>query len=90
MCSGLMLPSSLSLMMIGMKMMIAGTASMKSPTTTNSSTSSSMIMRPSCPANSCDPAGDDVGPAQVGEHPAERRGAGDRAERHANRAGPCR
>ena len=52
MCSGLMSPSSVSLMTIGMKMMIAGTASMKSPITMNSSTSSSMMMRPSCPATS--------------------------------------
>ena len=50
MCSELMLPSSFSLMTIGMKMMIAGTASMKSPITMNSSTSSSMMMRPSWPA----------------------------------------
>ena len=37
MCTGLMSPSSVSLLMIGMKMMIAGMASMKSPTMTNSS-----------------------------------------------------
>ena len=36
--SGLMPPSSVNLLMIGMKMMIAGTASMKSPITMNSST----------------------------------------------------
>ena len=36
--------------MIGMKMMIAGTASMKSPTITNSTTKRNMIMRPLWPA----------------------------------------
>ncbi len=36
--------------MIGMKMMIAGTASTKSPTITNSTTSRNMIMRGSVPA----------------------------------------
>ena len=29
-----------------------------------------------------DPAGDHVGAAQIGEHPAERRGAGDRRHRN--------
>src|SRR5689334_15354519 len=50
MCSGLMLPTSASFVMIGMKMMIAGTASMKSPTITNSATSRNMIRAPSVPA----------------------------------------
>src|SRR6185437_2990488 len=50
MCNVLMLPTSASLRMIGMKMMIAGTASMKSPTMTNTATSSSMISCPSLPA----------------------------------------
>ena len=45
-----MLPTSVSLLMIGMKMMIAGTASRKSPTMTNSSTSKNMINAPSLPA----------------------------------------
>ena len=36
--------------MIGMKMMIAGTASMKSPTMMKTQTSSSMIIAPSVPA----------------------------------------
>ena len=51
MCSDLMLPTSVSLRMIGMKMMIAGTASMKSPTITNSPTSRNMIVVPSFPAS---------------------------------------
>ena len=50
MCSGLMLPISVSLLMIGMKMMIAGMASMKSPTITNSTTSRNMIIGPLVPA----------------------------------------
>src|SRR5262252_4195908 len=50
MCTGLMLPTSVSLLMIGMKMMIAGTASMKSPTITNSTTSRNMIIAGSVPA----------------------------------------
>ena len=51
MCSGLICPTSVNFKMIGMKMMMAGTASMKSPTTMNSSTSSSMIIGPLVPAN---------------------------------------
>src|SRR6185295_11398217 len=51
MCSGLMPPTSVSLLMIGMKMMIAGTASMKSPTMTNNTTSRNMIIAGSVPAN---------------------------------------
>ena len=50
MCSALMFPSSVSLLMMGMKMMIAGTASMKSPTMMNSSTSMNMIIAGSVPA----------------------------------------
>ena len=50
MCTELMSPSSVNFRMMGMKMMIAGTASTKSPTMMNSSTSSSMIMRASVPA----------------------------------------
>ena len=45
-----MLPTWVSLVMIGMKMMIAGTASMKSPTITNNATSRNMIIAPSVPA----------------------------------------
>ena len=50
MCTGLTPPSSASRVRIGMKMMIAGTASMKSPTTTNSSTSRARISVGSVPA----------------------------------------
>src|SRR4030095_10388963 len=50
MCSELMCPTSVSLLMIGMKMMIAGTASMKSPTITNSTTSRNMIIAGAGPA----------------------------------------
>jgi hypothetical protein len=50
MCTGLMLPTLVSLTMMGMKMMIAGTASMKSPTITNRTTSKNMIIRGSVPA----------------------------------------
>ena len=79
--TGLMSPSSTSRITIGMKMMIAGTASTKSPTMMNSRTSRNMIMRGSVPAVLCDPVGDRVRAAQVGEHPAEGRGAGDRGHR---------
>ena len=50
MCSGWMSPTWVSLVMIGMKMMMAGMASMKSPTITNSTTSSSMMIGPLVPA----------------------------------------
>ena len=50
MCTELMPPSSASRVTIGMKMMIAGTASMKSPTITNSATRRKRIMRGSVPA----------------------------------------
>ena len=50
MCTGLMSAFWVSSVMIGMKMMIAGIASMKSPTMMNSTTSSSMIMNGSLPA----------------------------------------
>ena len=50
MCRGLMLPTSVSLLMMGMKMMMAGTASRKSPTMTNKTTSENMIIGPLVPA----------------------------------------
>ena len=50
MCTGLMSAFLVRSMMIGMKMMMAGMASMKSPTMTNNTTSSSMIMNGSPPA----------------------------------------
>ena len=50
MCSGLMLPTCVSMLTIGMKMMMAGTGSMKSPMMMNSSTSISMITCGSVPA----------------------------------------
>ncbi len=52
MCTGLMLPASVSAFTSGMKMMMVGTGSMKSPTMVNSSTSSSMIRCGSVPASS--------------------------------------
>ena len=50
MCTGLMSPSSVSRMMIGMKMMMAGTASTKSPTITNSAANKNMILIALVPA----------------------------------------
>ena len=50
MCTGLMSAAWVSSRISGMKMMIAGIASMKSPTMMNSPTSSSMIMNGSPPA----------------------------------------
>ena len=50
MCTGLMSALLVSSVMMGMKMMMAGIASMKSPTMMNSATSSSMIMKGSLPA----------------------------------------
>ena len=49
-CTGLMSAFLVRSMISGMKMMIAGTASMKSPTIMNSNVSSSMIMKGSPPA----------------------------------------
>ena len=74
-----MSPSSVSSLMIGMKMMIAGTASTKSPTMMNSSTSRSMIMNAGrCRRSRRCSSATGVGPAQIGEHPAEGRRAGRR------------
>jgi len=50
MCTGLMLPTWVSLLMMGMKMMMAGIASMKSPRITNRMTRRSMIILGSVPA----------------------------------------
>ena len=49
-CTGLISAFLVRSMISGMKMMMAGTASMKSPTMMNSSASSSMIMNGSLPA----------------------------------------
>ena len=50
MCTLLMLPTSISCVTTGMKMMIAGIGSMKSPTITNTATSRNMIAIGSVPA----------------------------------------
>jgi hypothetical protein len=67
--------------MIGMKMMIAGMASMKSPTMMNRPTSSSMISIGSLCATPAIQADTTGRAAQVGEHPAESGGGGDRDQR---------
>ena len=52
MCTGLMLPALVSAFTSGMKMMMVGTGSMKSPMMVNSSTISSMMRCGSLPASS--------------------------------------
>ena len=50
-CTPLMSPACVSVFTSGMKMMMVGTGSMKSPTTVNSSTSNSIIRCGSLPAS---------------------------------------
>ena len=49
-CRGLIFPISVNLLMMGMKMMMAGTASIKSPTIINNTTRENMIIGPLVPA----------------------------------------
>ena len=49
-CNGLIFPISVNLLMMGMKMIMAGTASIKSPTMINKTTNEIMIMGPLVPA----------------------------------------
>src|ERR1700745_1916604 len=71
-CTGLILPISVSLLMIGMKMMIAGIASTKSPMITNAPTSRNMMITGSVPAVVVIQPETKVGSAQIGQHPSER------------------
>jgi hypothetical protein len=81
MCTPLMSPAWVSAFTSGMKMMMVGTGSMKSPTTVNSSTSSSIIMMRIVAGDRGDPVGDHDGAAQIGQHPAERVGGADGDQR---------
>ena len=76
-----MSPAWVSAFTSGMKMMMVGTGSMKSPTIVKSSTISSMMRCGSLPAMRGDPVGDHDGAAQIGQHPAECVGGADGDQR---------